>query len=245
MKAAVNILETDLYQPIHDFFTQLGYEVHGEVKGCDLTASKDDELIIVELKRRINLDLLIQAVKRQRLTSEVYIAIPRPDDSPSSRRWKELCLLVRRLELGLITVSFQAVSPRVEIPIFPAPFDRQKNRQAGRRQLSSLKMEIEGRHANYNLGGSTGKKLMTAYKEQAIQIACCLQKYGPLAPKKLRALGTGKKTFSILYNNYYGWFERVERGIYQLSQLGEQELKEFPELVAYYYGLLEEKGTGE
>ena len=155
----------------------------------------------------------------------------------------KISLLVRRLELGLITVSFQTVSPGLRF--YLSALDRQKNRQAGRRQLSSLKMEIEGRHANYNLGGSTGKKLMTAYKEQAIQIACCLQKYGPLAPKKLRALGTGKKTFSILYNNYYGWFERVERGIYQLSQLGEQELKEFPELVAYYYGLLEEKGTGE
>lgn len=241
MKAAVKILETQLYQPIHDFFAQLGYEVHGEVKDCDLTASKDDELIIIELKRSLNLDLLVQAVKRQRLTSEVYIAIPKPNYSQYLRKWKDLCLLVRRLELGLITVSFKPLTPQVEILIFPAPFNRQKSMQAAKRRVKSLKMEIEGRHGNFNLGGSNGKKLMTSYKENAIHIACCLKKYGPLAPKKLRALGTGKKTLSILYNNYYGWFERVDRGIYQLSNQGATELKAFPELVAFYQRLLEEK----
>ena len=240
MKAAVKILETDLYQPIHKFLAQLGYEVHGEVKGCDLTASKDDQLIIIELKRSLNLDLLVQAVKRQRLASEVYIAIPKPNYSPYARKWKDLCLLVRRLELGLITVSFKTPSPQVEIILFPAPFNREKSRQASKRKITSLKREIEGRHGNFNLGGSTGKKLMTAYKEQAIHIACCLQKYGPLTPKKIRALGTGQKTQSILYNNYYGWVERVEHGIYQLSNQGEKELKAFPELIAYYRSLLEE-----
>ncbi len=245
MKTAVKILETDLYQPVHDFFTQLGYEVHGEVKGCDLTASKGEEIIIVELKRRISLELLIQAVKRQRLTSEVYIAVPRPDGSLPARKWKDLCLLVRRLELGLITVFFQGASPRVEIPVFPAPFDRAKSRQASRRQLKGLQAELAGRHGSWNIGGSTGKKLMTAYKEQAIQIACCLRKYGPLTPKELRTMGCGPKTTSILYNNYYGWFERVERGLYQLCPRGEEELKAFPEPVAYYYSLLAEQGDEE
>lgn len=75
---------------------------------------------------------------------------------------------------------------------------------------------------------------MTAYKENVIHIACCLKKYGQLSPKKLREMGTGKKTLSILNKNFYGWFERVERGIYKLSDQGYKELADFPELVAYY-----------
>lgn len=230
--------ETELYQPIHDFLAALGYEVHGEVQGCDLTASKDGGLIIIELKRSFNLDLLIQAVKRQRLTDEVYIAVPKPKISPFSKSWKDRCLLVRRLELGLITVSFRVEPPQVEVEIFPAPFNRQKSKQASQRKLKSLKTELDGRHGNFNVGGSTRKKLMTAYKENAIHIACCLQKYGTLSPKELRTLGTGPKTASILQKNYYNWFARVAHGSYQLTTQGEAALKDFPQLTTYYEGLL-------
>ena len=232
--------ETELYQPIHDFMTALGYEVHGEVQGCDLTASKDGELVIIELKRSINLDLLIQAVKRQRLTDEVYIAVPKPKRSPFSKYWKDRCLLVRRLELGLITVSFRAEPPQVEVEIFPAPFNRQKSKQASKRKLKSLKTELEGRHGNFNLGGSSRKKLMTAYKENAIHIACCLQKYGTLSPKELRTLGTGPKTASILQKNFYHWFDRVAHGSYQLSTEGEAALKNSPN--SLYYDALPQAG---
>ncbi|NLC52686.1 MAG: hypothetical protein GX770_01800 [Firmicutes bacterium] len=237
--------EARLFAPLRDFFDQLGYEVHGEVGACDLTASKDDELIIVEMKRSLNMQVLIQAVKRQRLTSEVYIAIFRPHYSLSSRKWKDRCYLVRRLELGLIIVSFLNDRPQVDFVLHPTPFNAEKSRQGARKKQSQLQAEIAGRHGNYNVGGSTGRKLMTAYKENAIHIACCLQKYGPMAPKELKALGTGEKTFSVLYNNYYGWFERVGRGVYQLSAQGQKEIKAFPELVKYYQDRLTQKNEEE
>ena len=118
--------EAGLFAPLRDFFDQLGYEVHGEVGACDLTASKDDELIIVEMKRSLNMQVLIQAVKRQRLTSEVYIAIFRPHYSLSSRKWKDRCYLVRRLELGLIIVSFLNDRPQVDFVLHPTPLMRKK-----------------------------------------------------------------------------------------------------------------------
>ena len=241
MKEYKNIQETELYQPIHDYFVKLGFEVHAEVNGCDLTASKNGELIIIELKLNLNLDLLIQAVKRQRLTEYVYIVIPRPNFSMFSRKWKDLCFLVRRLELGLITVSLKGENPQVDIILNPSPFNREKSMRASQRKTKSIIAEIQGRHGNYNVGGSTRTKIMTAYKENVIHIACCLKKYGQLSPKKLREMGTGKKTLSILNKNFYGWFERVERGIYKLSDQGNEELHNFPELVSYYNSLLDGK----
>lgn len=241
MKKDDKIEETQLFGPIHDFFVELGYEVHGEVGVCDLTASQGDELIIVELKRNLNLDLLIQGVKRQRLTPLVYLAVVKPKLSIYSRKWKDLCYLVRRLELGLITVSFLTGHPRVEVVFHPSPFDQERSRRVSQKKKSRLQREIAGRHGNYNLGGSTGRKLMTAYRENAIHIACCLQKYGPLSPKALRLLGTGPKTASILQKNYYGWFDRVTRGSYRLTGAGEAELGRYPELVAYYTSLIQEK----
>jgi hypothetical protein len=224
--------ESDLYQPIQKHFTKLGYKVNGEVNDCDLTAVKGDELIIVELKLSLTIDLLIQAAKRQRLTDLVYIAIPKPKRT-RSRRWNDICHLVKRLELGLITVSLTK-RPKIEFVAHPQPFDRKKVMTYSKRKRNSLIKEIEGRSADYNTGGSNKTKIMTAYKECCIHIACCLEEYGPLSPKALKEIGTGDKTPSILQKNYYKWFDRVQRGVYQISEKGKKELEAYPELVTYY-----------
>ncbi|MGM0846234.1 MAG: DUF2161 domain-containing phosphodiesterase [Bacillota bacterium] len=227
------IAEADLYKPLQKHFTQEGYKVNGEVKDCDLTAVKAEDLIIVELKLNLTVDLLIQATKRQRLTDLVYIAIPRPKNM-RSRRWKDICHLVRRLELGLITVSVANKIPKLQFIQHPEPFDFVKSQKASSRRRASLLAEIEGRSADYNVGGTNKTKIMTAYKETCIMIACCLEQYGRLAPRNLIELGTGKKTQSILSKNFYKWFERVDRGIYEISEKGKKELNEFPELKEYY-----------
>ena len=71
-------LEVDMYQPVKVLLTDQGYTVYGEVKHCDVVALKGDELLIVELKQSLNMDLLLQAAKRLRLTSQVYVAILKP-----------------------------------------------------------------------------------------------------------------------------------------------------------------------
>ena len=77
-KEKAKVYETDLYKPIQNYFIQRGYEVYGEVKNCDVTAVKGEEIIIVELKRSFNLGLLMQAVQRQKVSELVYVAVPRP-----------------------------------------------------------------------------------------------------------------------------------------------------------------------
>jgi len=233
----VKIYETDLYKPVSDYLESLGYRVQGEVKDCDLAAIKGDELVVVELKTSFNLKLLSQAVKRQRAADSVYIAIKRPKGGTRTAGWRDMCMLLRRLELGLITVApvrDGSGEKRVEVHFHPAGFDRQKSIRSGKKVRHHIIKEAEGRSGSYNVGGSTRKKLITAYKEQAVHIACCLLKYGPLSPSKLRKLGTCEKTQDILYDNHYGWFRKVSRGIYALEDSAHAFLDEYPELTAHY-----------
>jgi len=226
--------EVDLYKPVKEYFTLQGYDVHGEVNECDVAAVKEQELVLIELKLSLSIDLLIQATKRQRLTNEVYVAIPRPKLNFRSKKWKDSCHLVRRLELGLILVSFLEDDARAEIVFHPASFDRKKSMQRSKKKRTAMLTEMEGRLGDYNVGGSSQTKIMTAYKENCIHIACCLLQSGPLSPKSLRKMGTGEKTLTILNKNYYGWFDKIRRGIYMISDTGKSELHEFPDLFNHY-----------
>lgn len=228
MAKARTLTEADLYQPIARYLEGLGYTVRGEVMDCDITATRGDELVVIEMKRTFSTALLVQATKRQRITDSVYVAVPRPK---RGRQWNGFRHLLRRLELGLIFVSFgRRRKPRVEVVFHPVPHQRQKRKAAKRAVLT----EMEGRSGDFNCGGSTRQKIVTAYRENAIQIACCLDAMGPMSPKELRDLGTGPKTLSILYSNFYGWFERVDRGVYALRGKGREELGEFGELAGQY-----------
>lgn len=226
--------EVDLYKPIQKYFVKEGFEVYGEVNDCDIAMVKGDAVVVVELKLTLNVQLLIQATKRQKLTDLVYIAIPKPSFSRRSKRWTDLCHLIKRLELGLIVVSFSGRGKRVEVMFDPVPFDRARSMRQNKRKREALMKEMDGRSSDVNLGGSSRVKIRTAYKESCVQIACLLERFGPLSPKALREFGTGEKTSSILTKNYYRWFERVKRGTYVISDKGKKELLEHQELVEYF-----------
>lgn len=227
--------ETDLYKPIRDYLTKHGYTVRGEVKNCDVTAVKGDELIVIELKCAFSTTLLVQATERQKITDSVYIALPYPASGTRSKQWKGIRHLLRRLEIGLILVHPECNSPSVEIVFHPLPYQRRKQPKVKRAVLR----EIESRSGDFNQGGSTRRKLVTSYRENAIHIACCLDKFGPLSPKQLRELGTASKTPAILYDNHYGWFERVSRGVYMLKLESRHEIEQFADIAARYRVILD------
>ncbi|HUJ74424.1 MAG TPA: DUF2161 family putative PD-(D/E)XK-type phosphodiesterase, partial [bacterium] len=79
-------------------------------------------------------------------------------------------------------------------------------------------------------------KLATAYRENALHVACCLLVTGPTSPAALRAMGTGAKTLDILRLNAYGWFERVGTGVYRLAAHAAVDLDAWPELKRRYLG---------
>ncbi|NOR44433.1 MAG: hypothetical protein GQ534_02515 [Candidatus Delongbacteria bacterium] len=222
--------ESDLYYPIHHYLVDNGYTVNSEVQHTDIIAQKDDDLIAIELKKTFNATVLIQAVERQKFADSVYIAIVRPKKRSQMKNWKGMCRLMKRLELGLILVSFLKTKARIDIIFHPAEYTPRKSNK----KKTSILREIENRSGNYNIGGVTRKKIITAYRENVIFIAVCLNKFSQLSPKQLRELGTGEKTGSILNKDFYGWFEKVEKGIYKLHSNGVDALEKYAEVADVY-----------
>jgi len=232
--------ECDLYAPLHDYLCAQGYTVRSEVRGCDITATRagedgNDELVVVEMKRGLTIDLLIQATQRQRVADSVYVAVPRPNKRRTredNARWRGLQHLLKRLELGLILVQTETdLPPSVEVVFHPVRHDQRRSPVMRRAILK----EIAGRSGDYNQGGMTKRPIITAYREKAIHIACCLHRLGPLTPAALRALGTDERTQNILYKNVYGWFEHQGHGLYALGGDGQTALlSAYPDLVAHH-----------
>jgi hypothetical protein len=228
--------ESDLYEPVAEYLRSCGYEVRGEVRNVDIVARRDGELVAVELKRAMGLSLILQAVDRQRTVDSVYVAVPAKREGSPIPNFRRVSALIRRLELGLILVHARASGPTVEVRIHPAPWKKRRKP----RERRYIIREFDGRTGDRNRGGSATGARITAYREQAVHIACALARTGNASPAALRSLGTDKKTGNILQRNVYGWFERVERGVYRLHPAGEQALSRFPDLVKHYSDAVDE-----
>ena len=239
--------ETDLSEPIKTYFKQRGYLVQSEVKDCDVTAQRDDQLVIVELKTSVNITLLIQATARQKITPFVYVAIPEPT-SQKGTHWRGILTVLSRLNLGLLLVNFNPPGTTVKEALSPDnltlnAYEYSKTSPAkskisghGLRKREAILRELKGRSLDLNEAGSNRRELVTAYRENAIFIATCLQHCGASTTAQLRAIGTGDKTANVLAKNYYGWLERVKRGTYQLTKKGQLNLENYPELTALSKG---------
>lgn len=203
--------ESDLYGPIRDYLESLGYEVKGEVKDCDITAMRDGELIVVELKRGFTLELVYQALDRQRVADGVYVAVPLPKKGYMSPQVRDMQSLCRRLELGLIFVGFtlQGV-PQIDVAVHPKEASAPRRDQ--KRRLAVIR-EHEARTGSLNTGGVSRKKILTAYKEQALLTAKLLCEEGPMRAEDVKKRGGPPNAGVILGRNVLGWFDReMEEG---------------------------------
>lgn len=225
--------ETDLYEGVRVFFEERGFTVRGEVRDMDVCAVREELLVGIELKRNFSADLLVQGALRQKVCDLVYVAVPKPKRVRKDRAFRSQLYLLRRLELGLLFVDVErGVAVEVLEPVF---YEMDKARRAQVRNRAALFREMAGRSLSGNLGGSSGRRLLTAYREEALKVVALLRREGRVAPRDLRRLGLRG---SLLRDNHYGWFERVERGVYALS--GSADLGEFEELVAGFLEILPE-----
>jgi hypothetical protein len=210
-------LESSLYLPVKRFLEKLGFEVKGEVCGCDLVALDDSQptaVVIGELKLTFTLDLVLQAVDRSAACDEVWLAVRasrRGRGREHDRRVRKLC---RLLGFGLLSVLSAG---KVEVLVEPVPW--RPRRDAKRR--SRIVEEHRRRQGDPTMGGSTRQPIMTAYRQQALVCAAALEQ-GPARPRDLK--GGVPDAPKILLRNVYGWFVRVERGVYALSEGGKAAL---------------------
>ena len=210
-------VESALYLPVKRFLEGLGFEVKGEVGGCDLVALRGDEpplVVIGELKLGFTLELVLQGVDRLPACDEVWLAVrtsARGRGRESDARVRKLC---RLLGFGLLLVGLDG---RVHVVAEPAPY----RPRLDPKRRSRLVAEHRKRRGDPALGGSTKAPVMTAYRQQALACASALAA-GPLRPRDLKPAcpDAGK----ILLDNVYGWFERVERGVYGLTGAGREAL---------------------
>ena len=151
---------------------------------------------------------------RDSACDEVWLAVrasARGRGRESDPRVKKLC---RLLGFGLLAVSD---SGKVEVLVEPVPW---RPRHDAKRR-SKIVDEHRRRKGDPALGGSTRQPIMTAYRQQALACAAALAQ-APARPRDLKP--TMPDAPKILLGNVYGWFDRVERGIYKLSEAGKSAL---------------------
>ncbi len=132
---------------------------------------------------------------------------------------KKLC---RFLGFGLLAVSAEG---RVDVVAEPAPW--KPRRDAKRR--SRIVEEHRRRKGDPVVGGSTRTPQMTAYRQQSLAVANALAST-PSRPRDLRMLAPDAA--KILQGNVYGWFERIERGLYGLTSSGRVALVKWADPVS-------------
>lgn len=214
-------MEADLYPPVKRYLESLGLAVKGEVRGCDLVGLSDGrpELIVIgELKLTFTLELVLQAVERTPACDEIWLAVAaskRGRGRENDPRVKKLC---RFLGFGLLAVA--PATGRIDVIVEPVPW---KPRRDGRRR-SRIVDEFRRRRGDPIAGGWTRLPHMTAYRQQALTVAHALAR-AEARPRDLKPLAPDAA--KILQDNVYGWFARIERGVYGLTSAGRTALTTF------------------
>ena len=214
--------ETSLYPPVKRYLEKLGFQVKGEICGCDLVALRGDEAPIVvvgELKLNFNLELLLQGIDRTAACDEIWLAVRTSARGNGRERDPRVRKLCRLLGFGLLSVS-----PRGSIELLVEPGPWRPRRDAKRR--SQLVAEHQKRRGDPVLGGNSKSPIMTAYRQEALTCAALVAN-GPCRPRDIKHEAPDAP--KILLNNVYGWFVRVERGLYTLTDLGRAALIRWPQ----------------
>lgn len=220
--------EAELYPAVKAYLEAQGYEVKGEIGEADVMAVRGAEPpVIVELKTGFSLTLLHQAIERQAVSPAVYVAVPRGSGRPFLASLKRNLAICRRLGLGVLTVREK--DGFVEAHLDPAPFQPRISKVKGQRLLREFSRRVGDPMAG---GTAKGRPMMTAYRQDALRCVVWLAAQGP-TKAALVAKGCGvERARAIMAADHYGWFERVEKGIYATTPKGQAALEEFADAVA-------------
>ena len=210
--------ESDLYAPIKAHLLRQGYDVKGEVGAADVVGRRGEDVVIVELKLGFSLALFHQGIERLALTDDVYIAVPA---GGRAKALKANVDLARRAGLGVMTV--RARDGFVEVLADPGPYAARRSKKKKTRLLRAFD-RLQG---DPNAGGATRHGIVTGYRQDALRCARFLAIHGPSKGAKVKDWAEVPQATRIMAADHYGWFERVDRGIYGLTAAGKQGLADF------------------
>jgi len=219
---AKKLAESDLYLPVKTLLESQGYEVKAEVGAADIMAVRGDEPpVIVELKTGFSLTLIHQAIERLKITDRVYVAIPEWKGRTGWKAFVANRTLCRRLGLGLITVPKNL--QKADVHLDPTPYTPRKNKKRQDRMLR----EFQHRVGDPNEGGINKTKLITSYRQDALRCLAHLKKHGATKASDVAKAANVERARPIMSDDHYGWFERVERGVYAITPKGKTAAKEY------------------
>ena len=207
--------ETDLYPPVKAFLEGQGYVVKSEVGAADVVAVRGAEPpVIVELKLAFSLVLFHQGVARLSVSDDVYLAVAHKPGKRFAKSVKENVSLARRLGLGMMVVRLS--DGLVTVHCDPGPYAPRKSKK----RSGQLLREFARRQGDPNDGGQTRQGLVTAYRQDAMKLAIFLFEIGASKGADVaRETGVVHAT-RMMRDDHYGWFEKVEKGVYGLSPKG-------------------------
>ena len=174
--------------------------------------------MIVELKLRVSLALYHQALARLKVTDHVYIAVPKPTGKSARKALLDNTGMCRRLGLGFMVVLSDR---RVEVLCDPGPYAPRKSKL----RTTRLLREFHARRGDPNDGGATRHGIVTAYRQDALACAKHLVEQGPSRGRDVVAATGVARATRVMADNHYGWFERVEKGVYSVTDAGREGLK--------------------
>ncbi len=197
------------------FLEDQGYTVKSEVGAADVVAMRGQEdPVIVELKLGFSLALVHQCVARLKVSDIVYMCVARGRGRRFQTAVRQMTALCRRLGLGLITIRLS--DGLVQVHCDPGPYSPRKSK----RREGALLKEFARRTGDPNKGGQTRSGLITAYRQDALRVAMHLYEAGATKGADVAAASGVAQATRIMRDNHYGWFEKVETGIYGLTPAG-------------------------
>lgn len=222
------MLEKELYPIVANYFKENGFLLDGEVNDVDILCIKDEVTVAVELKLELNFKVIIQASKRQKLFDLVYIGIKTPK-SLKSNIFKDKIYLLKRLGIGLIIIN--PISNTLSIHSDPVESNINIYKSRNKEKKESIILELKERKYKNNIGGVNKVKTITKYRQDCLIVLDTLKTNGAMSGKNIKKITGVEKATSIMSLNYYGWFVKINRGVYDISKFGETEFLNYEKII--------------
>lgn len=168
--------ESDLYKPLKAYLEMGNWEVYSEVEGsrgyrrADIVATRDNQLMVIEMKTTLTFKLLEQAIAWKGSADYIYIAVPR---AKTERSWLAMDILEQN-GIGIMEIDYDTYLKQENLQKLNQLFKLRTKVTYGVKASNPKKLVVTNRrtfanltdeHKTWAVGGSaTGEtKYVTSY----------------------------------------------------------------------------------